>query len=104
MPNFNWHDYLVFISLIACIAGLILLFYPDQITDETGSSDERMLLMMTFSYWTVYCLATVVQKLQLPDWEILLLSLKFTALISYCLTCSCILILPLRRLASRYAE
>lgn len=104
MPNVSWHDYLVFISFLACIAGLFLLFNPDKTQVEKMSCDEQMLLEMSFTYWIIYCITAGMQKLELSHWEILLLSLKLTAVISYLLTFSCVLTLPLHRLASRYIE
>ena len=104
MPNVSWHDYLVFISFLASIAGLLLLFNPDKTQAENMSCDEQMLLQMSFTYWIIYCITAGMQKLELPDWEILLMSLKLTAVISYLLTCSCVLTLPLHRFASRYIE
>lgn len=104
MPNVSWHDYLVFISFLACIAGLFLLFNPDKTQVEKMSCDEQMLLEMSFTYWIIYCITVGMQKLELSHWEILLLSLKLTAVISYLLTFSCVLTLPLHRLASRYIE
>ncbi|GAC1467739.1 MAG: hypothetical protein NVSMB70_13090 [Chamaesiphon sp.] len=104
MLDLSWHDYLVFISLFACIAGLLLLLNPNKAEAEDLATDERMLLLMSFTYWLVHCVAVGIQEFQLPDWDILLLSLKLTAVISYLLTFSCVLSLPLHHFASRYVE
>jgi hypothetical protein len=100
MCNLVWHDYLVFLSFIACIAGLILLFKTFNNPSDDVEAADRMLFMMTFTYWLVYCLAFGAQKLVLPDWETAMLSLKFTTVISYLLTFSCVLGLPLHRYAA----
>lgn len=104
MASLNWHDYLVFASFWAAIAGLILLSHKNQTQPEDGEATERVLLMMSFTYWIVYCVAIGIQKFRLPDWDILLMSLQITAILAYFLTFCCVLILPLHRLASRYVE
>lgn len=100
----NWHDAIVVLSFAASIAGLVLL---SDITDWQGNEleeTEAILLRMSFAYWLVYCVAVGIQKLALPDWEILLLSLKITTALSYFLTFACILCLPLHRFAVRHVE
>ena len=104
MPNPSWHDYLVFISAIACIAGLFLLLNPHKTPASDLETDERVQLLTIFTYWLVHCVAFGILKLKLPEWDILLLSLKLTAVISYLLTFACVLTLPLSRFASRYVE
>lgn len=99
MPNLIWHDYWVVVSLIACITGLSLLFNTKQAQADDLEETERSLLMMSFSYWMVYCVAFGIQKIDLPEWETLLLSLKLTTAFSFFLTFSCILSLPLHRFA-----
>jgi len=100
MPNL-WHDYLLVLSFIACVTGLYLLFEPRKSQATDSEKTERILFRMSFAYWMVYCIAVGIQKLTLPDWDILLINLKLTAIFSYFLTFSCILCLPLHRLASR---
>lgn len=104
MANLIWRDYLVFISFIGSIAGLILLYSLKQNQTEEFDSTERLLLLMSFTYWLVYCVAFGLQKFNLPDWEVLRLSLQVTTVFSYFLTFCCTLILPLYRFASQYAE
>lgn len=104
IATLSWHDYLVFISFFASIAGLVLLLTSSQTQAEEVEETERMLLLMSFTYWLVYCVAIGIEKVKLPDWEILLISVRLTAIIAYLLTFCCILMLPLHRLASRYAE
>lgn len=96
----HWHDYLIFLSFIASIAGLCLLYKPQAQIDETEET-ERVLLRMTFAYWIVYCTAASLQKIVLPDWDILLLNLKLTTVLAYFLTFSCLVCLPLHRISSR---
>ncbi len=98
MPNPIWHDYWVVVSFVACIAGLFLLFNTKHQAGELEAT-ERSLSAMSFSYWMVYCVAFGIQKIDLPEWETLLLSLKLTTAFSYFLTFSCILSLPLHRFA-----
>jgi hypothetical protein len=99
MPTLLWHDWLVLLSFFACLAGLGLLVGVRQEQNEDFEQAENVLMLMIFTYWAVHCVALGVQKLALPDWEILLLSLKFTAIISYLLTFACMISLPLNRLA-----
>jgi hypothetical protein len=104
MPNIIWHDFLVFLSFIACIAGLVLLSDTKQNQVSELEETEQILFRMCFTYWLVYCVALGIQKIALPDWEILLLSLKITAALSYFLTFACVVCLPLHRLAVRRVE
>jgi hypothetical protein len=104
MLNLIWHDLLVFLSFAACIAGLFLLSDTDQTEVNELEETEQILFRMSFAYWMVYCVAFGIQKITLPDWEIVLLSLKLTAALSYFLTFSCIVCLPLHRFAVRQVE
>jgi len=104
MLNLGWHDYLVLISFAACIAGLFLLSDGKQTQADDLEETELALFSMSFSYWMVYCVAFSIQKICLQDWEFVLLSLRLTAALSYFLTFSCILSLPLNRLAVRQVE
>jgi hypothetical protein len=103
MPNLVWHDYLLVLSFVASIVGLCLLLGNDKQAQKADDFEEteETLLKMTFAYWMVYCLAMSIQKLTLPVWDELLLSLKLTAIISYFLTFSCILSLPLHHIQVR---
>lgn len=102
--NPGWHDYLVLISFAACIVGLWLLSDSNQTQADELEETEQILFRMSFTYWIVYCVAVGIQKLALPDWEILLLSLRLTAALSYFLTFACIVCLPLHRFAVRQVE
>ena len=100
----SWHGYLVLTSFIACIAGLFLLSDADKTQTDDLEETEQILFRMTFAYWMVYCVAVGIQHITLPDWEIVLLSSKMTAALSYFLTFACILCLPLHRFAVRQVE
>jgi len=104
MLNLDWHDYIVAISFAACIAGLCLLFNCKQSQADDLEETEQTLFKMSFSYWMVYCLCFGIQKIALPDWEILQLSLSITVALSYFLTFACIVCLPLHRFAVRQVE
>ena len=105
MVELNWHDYLVMVSFVASIAGLVLLGdnRNSPPTDERTLSEE-ILIKMSFTYWTVYCISVFGLKLHLPEDSWLLLSLKLTTVLSYLLTASSILSLPLQRMAVREVE
>ena len=105
MVELNWHDYLVMISFGASIAGLVLLGdrRNSQPTDDRTLSEE-ILIKMSFTYWTVYCISVFGLKLHLPEDSWLFLSLKLTTVLSYLLTASSILSLPLQRMAVRRVE
>ncbi len=101
--NLGWHDYLVLLSFAASIAGLFLLSNRKTQADELEQT-EQTLFSMSFSYWIVYCVAVGIQKICLPEWDIVLLNLRLTAAFSYFLTFSCVLSLPLNRLAMRQVQ
>jgi uncharacterized membrane protein len=103
LTNVFCHSVFVAISSIACLAGLILL-WNRQPSDDEAEETERILLKMSFSYWLVYCMAFGVQKLMIPDWENAVATLKLTTALSYFLTFSCILCLPLHKLAVHEVE
>lgn len=104
MLNLSWHDYLVLISFAACVTGLCLISDDKQTQVNDLEETEETLFKMSFTYWMVYCAAFIIQKITPPDWEILLLSLKLTAALSYFLTFACIVCLPLHRFAVRQVE
>ena len=104
MLNLGWHDYLVLLSFAACVTGLFLLSDGKKTQADDLEETEETLFRMTFAYWMVYCVAFGIQKIALPDWEILLLNLKITAALSYFLTFACVLCLPLHRFAVRQVE
>jgi hypothetical protein len=101
--NVLCHEFVVAVSFVACIAGLLLLWDRKQSKDSLEET-EKILFRMSFSYWLVYCVAFGVEKLILPDWETVLLSVKITTALSYFLTFSCILSLPLHKFAVRRIE
>jgi hypothetical protein len=92
------YEMVIGISAIACIVGLLLLPNHQELKTEAQET-EAALLKMTFSYWLVYCVAFTVEKMFLPLAEVLIISLKITTALSYFLTFSCILSLPLYKFA-----
>jgi hypothetical protein len=101
--NLSSHDLAVAVSFIACIAGLALLWdYKHQ--DSDLDVTESILLRMSFSYWLVYCIAFATRKIVSPELELLLITLKLTAILSYFLTVSCILSVPLHRFSIHKIE
>ena len=105
MVELNWHDYIVIISFVAAIAGLLLL--GDNRNSEAADDrtlSEEILIKMSFTYWIVYCISVFALKLHLPEESWLLHSLKLTTILSYLLTASSILSLPLQRMAVRRVE
>ena len=108
--NLFSHTSLVAVSCVASIIGLVLLWdFSEQPSDrqkrkqqkDEVEQTEQILFRMCFSYWLVYCIAFGIQKLILPDWEALMMSLRITTALSYFLTFSCIVSLPLHKLAVR---
>ncbi|MEG5018587.1 MULTISPECIES: hypothetical protein [unclassified Microcoleus] len=104
MVELNWHDYLVMVSCVASIAGLILLSDRKSQPRDDRTLSEEILIKMSFTYWIVYCISFFGLKLHLPEDSWLLLSLKLTTVLSYLLTASSILSLPLQRMAVRRVE
>ncbi len=98
--NFFCHDFFVVLSFLACIVGLFLSCDKEHLENEMQQT-EKILFRMSFSYWLLYCVAFGVEKVVLPEWEALLMSLKMTTALSYFLTFSCILCLPLHKFAMR---
>ncbi len=95
-----WHEYLNLASFFASVAGLYLLYGKKQTQDDDKAVADHILFAMTFAYWIVHCVAIGAQKWVCPDWETCMLSLKWTAVISYLLTFSCAMSLPLHRIAA----
>jgi hypothetical protein len=97
------HDFLVPVSFVACLLGLWLLWSDKQHKNDLEET-ETILFRMSFCYWLVYCVAFGIQKVVLPEWETVQMSLKLTTALSYFLTFSCILSLPLHKFAVRQVE
>ncbi len=91
------------LSFIACITGLVILWDRTQFESEIHQT-EKILFRMSFSYWLVYCVAFAIEKIVLPSEEFLLMSLRMTTALSYLLTFSCILCLPLHKFAMRQIQ
>lgn len=105
MVELNWHDYLVMVSFVAAIAGLLLLHdNRNSVPMDDRTLSEEILIKMSFTYWIVYCISVFALKLHLPEESWLLHSLKLTTVLSYLLTASSILSLPLQRMAVRRVE
>lgn len=100
MAHSNWHDYLNLASFFASVLGLYVLCNKKQAETEDADIADQVLFSMAFAYWIVHCVAIGAQKWICPDWEVFMLSLKWTGVISYLLTFSCALSLPLHRIAS----
>jgi hypothetical protein len=102
--NFSWHDYLLMASFVAAISGIVLLKTDQSPAKNDIEAADQMLMLMSFTYWLVYCIAFGLQKAISPDWETVILSIKLTGVIAYLLTASCILSLPLNRVSVRQPE
>jgi hypothetical protein len=94
---------MVSISAVACILGLWLLWDSNKTEDEAQATEE-ILLRMSFAYWLVYCVAFGIEKMLVPHWEGLAMSLRITTALSYFLTFSCVLSLPLYKFAVHEVE
>ena len=104
MATFSWHDYLMMLSFVSAIAGLALLLLEKAGSETDAEVADRVLLMMTFAYWLVYCASAVALRLVQPEWETVLLSVKLTGVLSYLLTATCVLSLPLHRVSVQQTE
>ena len=104
MVDISWHESLIILSFFASIAGVALLTINHPPAKDEMEAADQMLLRMTFVYWLVYCVAFGAQKLISPDWETMLLSIRLTGVIAFLLTASCILSLPLNRVAVRQTQ
>ncbi|MGJ5672145.1 MAG: hypothetical protein ACR9NN_00730 [Nostochopsis sp.] len=105
MPSVNFicHNFFVAVSFVACIIGLFLLSDNKQQKDDADAT-EVILFRMTFCYWLVYCVAFGIEKLVFPHWEAIHMTLRITTALSYFLTFSCIVSLPLHKFAVRQIE
>jgi hypothetical protein len=101
--NLFCHGFVVAVSSIACIVGLVLLRDCKQQKNEATETEE-ILLRMSFSYWLVYCIAFGIEKVLVPNWEELTMTLRITTALSYFLTFSCVLSLPLHKFSVRQIE
>lgn len=91
-------------SFFAAIVGIGLLFQGSQAYESDWEITDRVLMLMTFTYWLVYCVAVGLQRFILPQWELLLWSVKLTGILAYLLTTACVLSLPLHRVSMRQSE
>jgi hypothetical protein len=96
-----WIESVRLVSFFACVLGLFVL-YNDRSTQEDLGEANWNLMSFSFGYWIVNCLAHAGQNCLCPTWTTVLLSVKLTSLFSFLLTFSCILSLPLNRVAARY--
>ncbi|WP_353929273.1 hypothetical protein WJM97_13195 [Okeanomitos corallinicola TIOX110] len=103
LVNIFCHEFVVAVSSVACIVGLLLLWDQKKQKEEAQVTEE-ILLRMSFTYWLVYCIAFGIEKMVLPNWEGLIMTLKITTALSYFLTFSCILSLPLYKFAVHEVE
>ncbi|MBD2409899.1 hypothetical protein FACHB389_11355 [Nostoc calcicola FACHB-389] len=101
--NIFCHEFVVAVSFVACILGLALLWDGKRQKSDVEET-EQILFRMSFSYWLVYCIAFGIEKIALPEWESVLMTLRITTALSYFLTFSCIVSLPLHKFAVHRVE
>jgi hypothetical protein len=101
--NLICHDSFVAVSFFACIAGLLLMWGAQQNQDYADETEES-LLRMSFAYWLVYCFAFGIEKIVFPEWDAVVVMLRITTVLSYFLTFSCILSIPLHKFAAHEIE
>ncbi|MGM3306425.1 hypothetical protein ACSQ6I_10650 [Anabaena sp. WFMT] len=104
--NLFCHEFVVAVSCVACILGLLMLWDNNKQKKQKDEAQEteEILLRMSFAYWLVYCVAFGIEKIVLPNWEGLTMTLRITIALSYLLTFSCILSLPLHKFAVHRVE
>ncbi|WP_392532490.1 hypothetical protein [Nostoc sp. C117] len=101
--NIFSHEFVVGVSFVACIIGLALLWDGKHQKNDVEET-ECILFRMSFSYWLVYCIAFGIEKIVLSEWESVLMTLRITTALSYFLTFSCIVSLPLHKFAVHRVE
>lgn len=104
IPPSSWHDSVVLVSCIAASLGLGLLLSDRQPQQTEIEAADRVLLLSSFAYWLVYCVAFTAQKFINPEWDWLLMGVKLTGVIAYLLAATSIMSLPLHRFAARQTE
>ncbi|MGH1396580.1 MAG: hypothetical protein ACRAVC_21470 [Trichormus sp.] len=102
--NLLCHEFVVAVSFVACIIGLSLLWNCQDEKNDDRQETEIILFRMSFSYWLVYCVAFGLEKMVFHNYEPVLMTLKITTALSYFLTFSCILSLPLHKFAVHRVE
>lgn len=95
-----WHEYLKLLSFFASVIGLYIVVNRRSVQADDADAADLTLFAMSFAYWIVHLVAVGAQKWISPDWDIFMLSLKWTAVISYLLTFSCALSLPMHRFSA----
>ncbi|AFY46816.1 hypothetical protein Nos7524_0917 [Nostoc sp. PCC 7524] len=93
------HGFVVAVSFVACIIGLALLWDGKDTKNDDRAETELILFRMSFTYWLVYCVAFGLEKLVFSNYEPVIMTLKITTALSYFLTFSCIVSLPLHKFA-----
>ncbi|WP_066382431.1 MULTISPECIES: hypothetical protein [unclassified Anabaena] len=98
------HGFVVAVSFVACIIGLLLLWDEKNSQNDERAETEVILFRMIFTYWLVYCVAFGLEKMVFSNFEPVIMTLKITTALSYFLTFSCIVSLPLHRFAIHEVE
>ncbi|NDJ17795.1 hypothetical protein [Myxacorys almedinensis] len=93
-----WHEYLKLVSFFASVLGLYLV--GNRKSKNDADAADQTLFALSFAYWIVHLVAVSAQKWISPDWLVFTLSLKWTAVLSYLLTFSCALSLPMHTISA----
>lgn len=95
-----WSESLNLLSFFASVIGLYILYNDKGAKEPDADNADQVLFAMSFAYWIVHCVAVGAQKWISTDLETLTMSLKWLSMISYLLTFSCALSLPLHRIST----
>jgi apolipoprotein N-acyltransferase len=104
MTHSVWHESFNLLSFFASVVGLYILYNGKQTQDTETDNSDQVLFAMSFAYWIVHVLAVGAQKWISTDLATFTMSLKWLAMISYLLTFSCALSLPLQHISASQQE
>ncbi|AGY59706.1 hypothetical protein GKIL_3460 [Gloeobacter kilaueensis JS1] len=100
MGSIVWQDTIIYLSFLACIAGLVLVFAFRRTAPSELEQVDEGLFAMIFAFWIVYCATVIVVRLDWLESEWIVRSLRLTSALSYFLTWASVLSLPLHRIAA----
>lgn len=113
LTTWDWHNGLLFSSAIAALIGILWLVHQEkQERSQVGNPPEltlqqaygETLLRMIFVYWLLYCGVKGLQTLIPLEGTDLGRMCQVTGLLSYLLTFSSVLCLPMHYLQARQGQ
>ncbi|MDG2991660.1 hypothetical protein L3556_12055 [Candidatus Synechococcus calcipolaris G9] len=113
LQNWEWHSWLLFLSAIASLIGILWLVHQEKQAGAQGQNVPELtlqqaygetLLRMIFVYWLLYCGVKGLQGLVPLEGTDLGRMCQVTGLLSYLLTFSSVLCLPMHYVQARQGQ